>query len=58
MLRKISFLLHLLFCGVEFEFSWLHNHHQILILKTEILLEFQNEINIKLLDIKSLDTEG
>ena len=45
MLLKISFLLPHLFGNVEFEFSWFHNTKQssrILILKIEMLLEFQN----------------
>ena len=45
MLGKISFLLPHLFCNVEFEFSWFYNTKQsseILTLKIEILLEFQN----------------
>ena len=49
MLRKVLFLLRHLFCNVEFEFSWLYNTKQsseILILQIEMLLEFQNEMNI------------
>ena len=52
MLRKILFLLPHLFCNVEFEFSWFHNTKQsseILILKIEMLLEFQNRQILKLL---------
>ena len=39
-----------MFCNVEFEFSWFHNIKQsseIFIPKIEMLLEFQNKINIK-----------
>ena len=52
MLRKISLLLPHLFYNVEFEFSWFHNTKQsseILILKIEMLLEFQNRRILKLL---------
>ena len=48
MLLKISFLLSHLFCSVKFEFSWFHNTKQsseILILKIEMLLEFQSKTN-------------
>ena len=50
MLRKISLLLPHLVCSVEFEFSWFHNTKQsseILILKIEMLLEFQNRRILK-----------
>ena len=49
MLRKILFFMPHLFYNVEFEFSWFYNTKQlseILILKIEMLLEFQNEVNI------------
>ena len=49
MLRKISFSLPHLFCNIEFEFCWFRNTKQsseVLILKIEMLLEFQNEMNI------------
>ena len=52
MLLKIPFLLPHLFRNVEFEFSWFHSTKQsseIWILKIEMLLEFQNKMNIKLL---------
>ena len=52
MLRKISFLLPHLFCNVKFEFSWFHNTKQsleILILGIEMLFEFQNKMNIKII---------
>ena len=52
MLSKISLLLPHLFCNIEFEFSWFHNTKQsseILILKIEMLLEFQNRPILKLL---------
>ena len=52
MLLKTSFLLPHLFCNVEFEFSWFHNTKQsseILILKIEMLLEFQNKTNIEII---------
>ena len=52
MLLKNSFLLPHLFCNVEFEFSWFHNTKQsseILILKTEMLLEFQNNTSIEII---------
>ena len=45
MLFKNSFFLRHLFCNVEFEFGWFHNTKQsseILILKIEMLFEFQN----------------
>ena len=50
MLLKTSFSLPHLFCNVEFEFSWLYKTKQspeILIRKTEMLLEFQNTTNIE-----------
>ena len=52
MLREISLSLPHLFCNVEFEFTWFHNTKQsseILILKIEMLLEFQNRRILKLL---------
>ena len=52
MLLKNSFLLFHLFCNLEFEFSWFHNTKQsseILILKIEMLLEFQNKTNIEII---------
>ena len=52
MLRKISLFLPHLFCNVEFEFSWFHNTKQspeILILKIEMLPEFQNRWLLRLL---------
>ena len=52
MLFKNSFLLAHLFCNVEFEFSWFHNTKQsseILILRIEMLPEFQNKTNIKMI---------
>ena len=52
MLLKNSFLLPHLFRNVEFECSWFHNSEQsseILILKIEILLEFQNKANIEII---------
>ena len=48
------FLLPCLSCNVEVEFSWFHNTNQsseILILKTEILLEFQNKVNIEIIGL-------
>ena len=53
MLRKISLLLPHLFYNVEFEFSWFHNTKQsseILILKRENQLKFQNSRILKLLN--------
>ena len=53
MLLKNSFLFPHLFCNVEFEFSWFHNTQQsseILILELEMLLEFQNKINIGIIE--------
>ena len=47
-----SFILPHLFCNVEFGFSWFHNTKQssdILILEREMLLEFQNKTNIKII---------
>ena len=56
MLLKTSFLLPHRFCKVEFEFSWFHNTEQsseeILFLKREMLLEFQNKTNIKIIGFK------
>ena len=56
MLLKTSFLLPHRFCKVEFEFSWFHNTEQsseeILFLKREMLLEFQNKTNIKITGFK------
>ena len=53
MLLKTSFLLPHLFCNVEFEFSSFHNTEQsseeTLILKIEMLLEFQNKTNIEII---------
>ena len=49
MLRKILLLLPHLSCNVKFEFRWFYNTKQsseVLILKIEMLLEFQNEMNI------------
>ena len=55
MLLKTSFLLPHLFCNVEFQFSSFHNTEQsseeILILKIEMLLEFQNKTILKLLGL-------
>ena len=51
MLLKNLLLLRHLFCNVEFEFSRFHNTKQsseILILKRERLLEFQNKKNIEI----------
>ena len=51
MLLKNSFLLPHLFCNVEFEFRWFYNTEQssgILILKIEMVLEFQNKTNIEI----------
>ena len=51
-LGKILLLLPHLFCNADFEFSLFHNTKQsseILILKIEMLLEFQNEMNIKII---------
>ena len=51
MLLKNSFLLTHLYCNVEFEFSWFHYTKQsseILILKIEMLVEFQNKTNIEI----------
>ena len=56
-LFKYIYLVYHLFCNVEFEFSWFHNTKQsseILILKIEMLIEFQNRrilILLKLLDL-------
>ena len=50
MLLQNSFLLSHLFCNVEFEFRWFCNTEQvseILILKIEMLSEFQNKTNIE-----------
>ena len=56
MLLKTSFLLPHLFCNVEFQFSSFHNTEQsseeILILKIEMLLEFQNKTNIEIIGFK------
>ena len=52
MLLNTSFLLSHLFCNVDFEFSWFHNTKQsseILILKTEMLSEFQNKTNVEII---------
>ena len=52
MLLKVSFSLPHLFCNVEFEFSGFHNTKQsseILILKMEMLLEFQSKMNIEII---------
>ena len=52
MFLKNSVLLPHLFHRVEFEFSWFHNTEQsseILILKIEMLLEFQNKTNIEII---------
>ena len=52
MLLKISFLLPHLFCNVEFEISWSHKTKQsseILILRKEKLLEFQNKTNTEII---------
>ena len=51
-LPKTSFLLPHLFCNAEFEFSWFYNTEQsseILILKIEMLSEFQNKTSIKVI---------
>ena len=51
-LLKHLFLLPHLLWNVEFEFSWSHNTKQsseILILKIEMLLEFQNKTNIEII---------
>ena len=53
MLIKNSFLLPHLFCNVEFEFSWFHNTKLVirdLILKIEMLLDFQNKTNIQIIE--------
>ena len=50
MLLKTLFLLPHLFRNVEFEFGWYYNFEQsseILILKIEMQLEFQNKTNIE-----------
>ena len=55
MILKILFLLPHLFCNVEFEFSWFHNTEQpseILILKINMQLEFQNKTNIEIIGFK------
>ena len=55
MLLKTSFLLLHLFCNVILEFSFFHNTEQsseILLLKIEILLAFQNMANIDFLRFK------
>ena len=52
MLLKNSFLLPDLFCNVEFEFSRFRSTKQsseILILKIEMLLKFQNKTNIEMM---------
>ena len=52
MLLKDSFLLPHLFRNVKFEFNWFHNMEQsseILILKIEVLLEFQNKTNVEII---------
>ena len=52
MLLKTSFLLSHLFWNVRFEFSWFHNMEKpsdILILKMELMLEFQNKTNIEII---------
>ena len=52
MLLKNLFLLPHLYCKVEFEFSWFQNTQQssqILILKIEMLLEFQKKKNIEMM---------
>ena len=52
MLLKTLFFLPHLFCNVEFEFSWFYITEQpskILILKIEMLLEFQNKTNIEII---------
>ena len=51
MLLKTSLLLSHLFCNVEFGFSWFSNTEESsenLILKTEMLFEFQNKTNVKI----------
>ena len=51
MLLKNILLLPHLFCNVEFQFSWFYNTEQsseILILKIEMLLEFQIKMNIEI----------
>ena len=55
MLLKTSFLLLHLFCNVILEFSFFHNTEQsseILLLKIEILLAFQNMASIDFLRFK------
>ena len=55
MLLKTSFLLLHLFCNVILEFSFFHNTEHssdILLLKIEILLAFQNMANIDFLRFK------
>ena len=50
MLLKTLFFLPHLFCNIEFEFSWFYNTQQsseMLILEIEMLLEFQDQTNIK-----------
>ena len=52
MLLKNSFLLSHLFCNLEFEFSYFTTPNQwseILILKIEMLLEFQNKSNSEII---------
>ena len=52
MSSKISFLLPHLFYNVEFDFSRFHNTKQspeILILRIEMLFEFQNKTNIEII---------
>ena len=56
MLLKTWFLLPHRFWKVEFEFNWFHNTEQsseeILFLKRDMLLEFQNKTNIKIIGFK------
>ena len=47
-----TFLLPDLICNVEFEFSWFHNTEhswEILIIKIEMLLKFQNKTIIEII---------
>ena len=54
MLLKSSFLFPHLFCNAEFELIQLISEHEqsseILIFQTEIRLEFQNEMNIDIME--------
>ena len=52
-IKNPSLLLHL-FCNVDFEFTWSYNTKQsseILIIKTEMVLEFQNKTKTEILGV-------